>query len=35
MVMPNQAVETQGAMGAGTEGGRRPTVDASTHRSQP
>ena len=26
MVMPNQAVETQGAMGAGTEGGRRPTV---------
>ena len=26
MVMPNQAVETQAAMGAGTEGGRRPTV---------
>ena len=26
MVMPNRAVETQGAMGAGTEGGRRPTV---------
>ena len=26
MVMPNQAVETQGAMGAGREGGRRPTV---------
>ena len=26
MVMPNQAVETQGAMGAGTYGGGRPTV---------
>ena len=26
VVMPNQAVETQGAMGSGTELGRRPTV---------